>query len=154
MEIEAAAGQFLVEFGRLHVAGNVQPDLAQPVALEVQRPGQLFRAHPEDPQRPHPGESGQEIGSRDTATPDGFVDNHRHLFPFARVQVPGVGDAVLDYRGGCRPRVPEELVEMGHVDHGYGALVRQRVQRERDVALGSVVFQVHGGKVHARAAAE
>ncbi|MNI44467.1 hypothetical protein D3C73_988430 [compost metagenome] len=43
---------------------------------------------------------------------------------------------------------------MRYVDHGDGALVRQGVERERDVALGGVVLQVDSRKVHARAAAE
>ena len=43
---------------------------------------------------------------------------------------------------------------MGYMHHRNGGLICQRVQRERDVALGRVVLEVHGGKVHARAAAE
>ncbi len=105
---------------------------------------------------PHTGKPPrQQVRPCDPSAPDRLVHHHAHLFPLTGVQVPPVRNTVLDHRGGRRARVPEELVEMGYMHHWNGGLVCQRVQRERDVALGGgVVLEVHGGNVHARAAAE
>ena len=61
---------------------------------------------------------------------------------------------MFDHRGRSGPGVPEQVVEVGHMDQPQVGPVGHRMPGDRHVAPRRVVLEVDGGNVDSGAAAE
>ena len=144
VEVHTAAGQFAVEVRCLEVPADCQPGRRDPGAGV-----QTIAAHAENLQRGGRCEAGQQVRSRHASPADGLVHHHTQLRHLPGIEVAGVRNPMFDDGGGRPAAVPEEFVEVRHMHHRNLLLVRERMPGEGDIALGGVVFHVHGGQVDA-----
>jgi len=127
---------------------------AQPVGRQPGVGGQRRRADAERVDRRRGREPADQVGAGDAAAADRFVDGDGDVRQLPGEPVARVDDAMLDDPGGGAAGVPEQAVEMGHVDDRQARLVGDGMAAVRHVALGRVVPQEQRGDVAPRTPAE
>jgi len=117
--------------------------------LAVQSPlGQVpVRRNPEDVDGQAAPQVGQQVGADHPPSAARLVDRRGAPSQAALVEMAGVHHAVLDHPDGGAAGVPEEPVEVRHVDHGELGPIGRRVAHLADPALWRVVLEVNGRKV-------